>query len=492
MRLVAVIFAIVSVTCFAEAALAGAVLENKLRAHVNILASDAFEGRGPGTDGERKTTDYISESWRRAKLKPSGNAGGWLAPVPLVERSPATSKFTFYQNGHRLKFADDDIILIGREEVFTAQAVPVVFAGYGTDADADAVKGKIAFMLAGAPNDVTGTQSAERRAAMLVAAGAQGVILVADGNAGSWAATRRRFMAKNTVLQSGDRAAALLGAVSAEFAVAIVTAANQDWDGLRKAAAKPEFSPVPLGVIADFNVTTNVRRYISNNVIGKIAGQKKNSGAVVFMAHWDHLGICRPDDEIDRICNGAIDNASGIAVITEVASALAKKRFDRDIYFVATTAEETGLLGAYSFAANPPLPLDQIVAAMNVDMIAIAPAGANVAIIGRGKTNLDTVIDSVAKKLRLKVEPSEQANSFLKRQDGWALTQQNVPAVMINSSFSDLAFLEKYLGNDYHNPSDELTSATDFAGAAQDTVLHIALGKYFASVRAFAGNKTGS
>jgi Zn-dependent M28 family amino/carboxypeptidase len=492
MRLAAVLFVMSSFACFADVSYADTKLESRIRSHVEILASDEFEGREPGTDGERKTTKYIAEAWRLAKLAPAGSRNNWFAPVNLIERSIASSSFNFYQNGHRMNFASDDIVLIGRDAKYQIEALPVMFAGYGAIADNSKVKGKLALMLAGLPDNNGGARTTEQRVEMLINAGAEAVILVADGDAGSWAATRRRFMSKKVSLQSSDNKAQLQGAVSTEFAVALVTSAKKDWDGLRKAAAKPDYAGEDLGITADFDVTTNVNRFVSDNVIGKIPGRKKNSGAVVFMAHWDHLGICRPEGEADRICNGAIDNASGIAVLTEVARALAKKRHDRDIYFVATTAEETGLLGAYSFAANPPIPLVQIVAAMNVDTIAVAPAGAKAAIIGRGTTNLDAAIERVAAKLGIQVEPSGQANSFLKRQDGWALSQKGVPAVMVNSSFSDLPFLEKYLGGDYHGPEDELTDATDLSGTAQDTELHIELGKYFANVRSFAGNKTGS
>ena len=125
----------------------------------------------------------------------------------------------------------------------------------------------------------------------------------------------------------------------------------------------------------------------AHNVIGKIGGPQKGQRRVLYMGHWDHLGICAPEDAPDRICNGAVDNASGIAVLTEVAERLAKKRHDRDIYFIATTAEESGLLGAYAYADKPVFPLDQIVMSLNVDTIAIAPRGAKVAIIGRGTTS---------------------------------------------------------------------------------------------------------
>ena len=209
------------------------------------------------------------------------------------------------------------------------------------------------------------------------------------------------------------------------------------------------------------------------------------------MAHWDHLGICEPDGVADRICNGAVDNASGIAVLTEVAEHLARKRHDRDMYFVATTAEESGLLGAYAFAESPPLPLDQFVLSLNIDTIAIAPRGAKVAIIGRGTSKLDSAVEAVARKAGRQIESSTNANAFIQRQDGWALTQKGVPALMVGGSFADLELMGKFLGTDYHGPEDELNDKTELGGAAEDADLHIALGTYFADARKYKPKKAG-
>jgi Zn-dependent M28 family amino/carboxypeptidase len=207
------------------------------------------------------------------------------------------------------------------------------------------------------------------------------------------------------------------------------------------------------------------------------------------------LGICKPEGEIDRICNGAVDNASGMAVLTEIARRLAKKRHDRDIYFVGTTAEESGLLGAQVFADDPVFPLENIVIALNVDTIAVAPRGAKVAIIGRGTTALEPEIESVALKAGRQIEKSTDANAFLRRQDGWVLTQKGVPALMLSGSFSDLELMERFLNGAYHGPDDEFGPTVELGGAADDAELHVALGKYFASAkkhkRAINANKTG-
>ena len=149
--------------------------------------------------------------------------------------------------------------------------------------------------------------------------------------------------------------------------------------------------------------------------------------AVLFLGHWDHLGICGKDGEADRICNGAVDNASGIAVLIEVAKRLASgQRPDRDIYFLATTAEEKGLLGAHYFADHPVVPLTDITVALNVDTIAISPRGTPVATIGRGKPAYDAVVRAAATKLGRKLDEDGEADAFIQRQDGWALGAKGV------------------------------------------------------------------
>jgi Peptidase family M28 len=464
-------------------------VEQSLRDHVAVLASDEYEGRAPGTAGEQKTLGYIMSAWQKAGLKPGADGDSWFAPVPLLQRAPLASKFSFSTKEKTLRFIADEIILTGREEGYKNKALPLVFGGYGIKADGtaiDGVAGKAVLMLFNQPDTAPAAMKSPRaRREALVKAGAEAVFVVADNGQGNWAAIRRQLLSRPIGLQTREIKAPLEGAISSEFAVGMVTAAGRDWDKLRASAKTPNFAIQDLGINGDFDVSTNIRRFDSQNVIGKIAGKKKGSGALVFMAHWDHLGICEPESSEDKICNGAVDNASGIAVLTEVARSLAKSRHDRDLYFVATTAEESGLLGAYAFADKPPVPLDQIVAALNVDTIAVAPAGAKVAIIARGMTPLDSIVDGVAKKLGRKVETSTAANSFLQRQDGWALTQKGVPAIMVGGSFADLGKMQAFLESDYHGTNDELTDKTILSGAAEDVTLHIELGRVFASERKY-------
>jgi Zn-dependent M28 family amino/carboxypeptidase len=205
---------------------------------------------------------------------------------------------------------------------------------------------------------------------------------------------------------------------------------------------------------------------------------------VLFLAHWDHFGQCAQAPAEHLICNGAIDNASGVAALIETARRLSRApQMDRDIYFLATTAEELGLLGATAFAENPPLPLKQIVAAFNIDSIALAPAGTALGMVGMGKTGLDKAIAEVAKREKRAFSASDAGNAYLKRQDGWALMQHDIPAVMVTSAYGDIARIEKFFDGDYHRPGDRVKPGLELGGAAQDVTFYVALGKWFADVR---------
>jgi hypothetical protein len=477
----------------ATPALAKGVTDPDLRGHIEILASDEFEGRKPGTEGEAKTVKYIAEAWARAGLKPAGADGSWFEPVPLIQRGQGSATYAFTAKGRKLRIVSDEIILIGKKADYAKTDLPVVFTGAGVTSEGSVaadVAGKAALLMFDADNVPDAMKSPRARREALIAAGAEAVIFVGDSQ-GNWPTLRRLLLSRQIGLESAEKRAALEGGISTEFAVALVTAAGRDWDKLRAHAKEKDYAGEALGIDADFKVTTDVYRFNSSNVVGKLPGRKKGSGAVLYMGHWDHLGICGAEDAPDRICNGAVDNASGIAVLTEVAERLAKKRHDRDIYFVATTAEESGLLGAYAYAENPVFPLDQIVISLNVDTIAIAPRGAKVAIIGRGTTKLDSAVEAVAKKVGRKIESSTDANAFIQRQDGWALTQKGVPALMVGGSFADLDLMQKFMGSDYHGPNDELTPTTELGGAAEDADLHIALGQYFADTRKYKSVKAG-
>ena len=220
--------------------------------------------------------------------------------------------------------------------------------------------------------------------------------------------------------------------------------------------------------------------FTSHNVVGVARGRNPDGKAILLIAHWDHLGICAPN-AADKICNGAVDNASGVAAIIAVAEKVAGMNLDRDVWFVATGAEEWGLLGARAFADQSPLPLSSIVAGFNLDTIAIAPAGAKVAMVAPPHSRLEALVKSSAMALGRAWDGDREAENYLRRQDGWVLAERGVPMVMAGGSFSDMALLKRFIADGYHAPDDELRTDTDLGGAVDDANLHLELVRRAAS-----------
>ncbi|HEY0594720.1 M28 family peptidase [Sphingopyxis sp.] len=476
----------------AEAKAADApVTEAQLAEHIRILASDAFEGRAPGTEGEDRTIAYIVGEWAKAGLEAvPGSTTPWLQPVPFVESQTVSSSAKFKVQGRDFAIGDDGIILAGRDPSVSLAGLPAVFVGYGVDGtgklNAD-VKGKLAIMLFdNAPFGDKLPRYRERRQ-MLADAGASAVLVIAT-DAVPWADLRESVGARTVRLASAKPGAPVSGFLSIEAADALLAKAGLGGDAARAAAKSPDYRGAVLPVTADFNAQSTIRPFASNNVVAKLPGARPDGKAVLFLGHWDHLGICGKEGDADRICNGAVDNASGIAVLIEVAKRLgAGTRPDRDVYFLATTAEEKGLLGAHYFADHPAVPLGDITVALNVDTIAISPRGTPVATIGRGKPAYDAVVRDVAMKLGRKMDDDGEADAFIQRQDGWALGAKGVTSLMVGGSFSDMKLLEAFLGSDYHTAADNFSDKIPLGGAAEDADLHVALGRAFADTKRWSG-----
>jgi Zn-dependent M28 family amino/carboxypeptidase len=256
---------------------------------------------------------------------------------------------------------------------------------------------------------------------------------------------------------------------------------------LQREADRADFVPRVLDLSASLEATTRETTIRTHNLIGKIAGKHPEQGAVLLMAHWDHFGTCASPPAEHLICNGAVDNASGVAALIEVARRVAHlpQALDRDTYVLFTTAEETGLLGAEAFAENPPLPLKNVVAAFNLDSVAIAPAGTALGVVGRGMTVLDTGLANVAREQKRKISDSTAPNQYIRRQDGWALMTHDMPAVMVTSAYGEIGRLEHYFDTDYHRPQDVVKPELELGGAAEDVAFHVALVQYFGDARRY-------
>lgn len=456
-------------------------LERDLMTHISILASDEFEGREPGTEGEAKTLRYLGQHWFDIGLNSGTNlpAHPWFVPVTLVAREPAASAAVFSRKGRRIYMPRGTVLMLTSGKRALVENAPLLFVGSGRAADVwdrNLLAGRVAVLLEGDEKDST-------RQNTLLKSGAAAVLTVLDGERtlDQVAARRKR---SGYGLASDALGGDLEGFIGADAFDRLAATAGTSLAALRSAAASPAFIPRPIEISATLEATTRETTIKTHNLIGRLDGKRPEAGAVLFVAHWDHFGRCAEPPAEHLLCNGAIDNASGLAALTEVARRLARgPQMDRDVYFLATTAEELGLLGAEAFAENPPIPLKQIVAAFNIDSIAISPAGTPLAIVGRGMTPLDPQITAAAKANRRVLIQNDEANAYVKRQDGWALLQHDVPAVMVTSAYGNLARLEAFFESDYHRPTDVVKPTIELGGAAEDVQFLTALGRWFADVR---------
>lgn len=462
-----------------HAAQDNAALQAALRQHVTVLASDEFEGREPGTAGEDKTLRYLAREWFAMGLTSGTNDPGhpWFAPVELVQRVPEQSSASFARAGRVLTAAPRDALVITSSERNLLRDAPLLFVGHGLGTyPRHELTGRIAVMLDSLPAK---SQSGYRpqRQKQLLDAGAAAVLTILDSGRGLDDVAEHRRRAGYALAGEG-LGGDLEAYVTRAYAARIF---GQGVAEMVASAARPGFVPQPLPITGTLEATTRETRIRTHNVIARLPGRRPQSGAVLFVAHWDHFGRCATPPAEDLICNGAVDNASGVAMLIEISRALSKgKRLDRDVYFLATTGEELGLLGAHAFAANPPVPLDRIVAAFNIDSPALARPGQPLSIVGAGRTRLDAAIARVARARKRRLIVSPLAEQYLERQDGWALLQHDVPAVMVASTYSDPERLARFMETTYHRPSDEAGAQLDLAGAADDTLFHIALARWFA------------
>lgn len=460
-------------------------LEDRLRAHIKVLASDEFEGREPGTEGEAKTLRYLGREWFNIGLVSGTNDPGheWFAPVTLIAREPAQYAAQFLVKGRRFAIPRDQVLVLTSGKRSLVREAPLLFVGKASSPELtrNELAGRVAVLLDGvAPED---SQEVSARQSQLLAQGASAVLTVLDGQRSLEQVSARRqrtgyALAEETL--GGD----LEAFVTNDAMTALLKSTGRTLTDLSQAATQPGFVPLPLNISVTLEATTRETTIRTHNLIGKLPGRRSDNGAVLLLAHWDHFGICAEPPAEDLICNGAIDNASGVAALTEVARRLARgSQMDRDVYFLATSAEELGLIGAHAFAENPPLPPDQIVAAFNIDSVAVAPRGTPFAIVGRGMTDLDGQIAEVARAERMVLVPGDEANEFVKRQDGWALLQHDIPAVMVTTAYGKIDRMRAFFDGDYHRPNDDLSHPLELGGAADDVRMLTALTRRFADAR---------
>lgn len=446
--------------------------QSALAQHIQTLASEEYGGRKPGTEGGARTEQYLIDALQSYGFEGGAGAGEWRQPVALARFRPDTAIVTF---------ASGEVVqgpgVIGRIASSTAEVresrLSVVVPGEGVPQPGTR-KGRSVLMFGEALQSGQGQKLAEA---------GYDAIFVAFEDEESFDRAAGYFGNGRWGLENSSEASTPYVLLSPEATRQFVGAVGNSLANLRELAQQQENGEFQLRNPLSLTVTAAVERVETANIIGKLPGTVPSSGAVLVLAHWDHLGTCGPEDAEDRLCNGAVDNASGIGVMLEVARRIAAQGpLDRDLYVMGTTAEELGLLGAEAFAANPPFPLPTIVAAFNMDTVAIAPKGAPVTVVGWGRTPLDDGIKKVVEGMGTKFMVLESTEQFVRRQDGWALLSRDVPAVLVSTSFGDEKAFSGFLQGPYHRADDEWREDLELGGATDDIFIHIALLKHFGSV----------
>ena len=464
-----------------------------IAAHVQALASDDFAGRGPGTVGEDRTVEYIKAQFARIGLQP-GNGGDWFQSVPMMETTADPSAALTLKVGdseQQLAFGNDMVVgtRTGQDRVELRDS-PLVFVGYGVVAPERGwndyagldVKGKTVVMLVNDPGFHAGDARLFDGARMTyygrwtykfeeaARQGAAAALIIHDtaGASYGWDVVRNSWSGPQYDLRAEDDPAPRLpvqGWITGEAAAALFQASGQDLAKLRATAGRPGFKAVPLAGNASLVLSSRTAVKRSRNVLGLLPGSERPDEAVIYMAHWDHLGT-HEGESGDAIYNGAVDNATGVAGILEIAEAFrnAPTPPKRSILFLAVTLEESGLLGSKYYVAHPVVPLAQTVAVINLDALQPIGRARDLTVVGKGSSQLEDLLKTATdRQKRRLVEESHPAAGYYYRSDHFNFAKAGVPALYIGSG-SDLvdggraagdAAGRDYNEHRYHKPTDQ-------------------------------------
>jgi hypothetical protein len=478
----------------------------RYRSHVEFLADDLLEGRETGTRGHRLAALYVAEQFRSLGLKPAGENGTWFQTVKLQERrltdaTPTT--FTISGVGEARTFSEGQDALIGSSatEAATRFDAPLVFVGFGLDDRAhgfDAyrgldVRGKIVVYLSGTPKGTPseiGAHLNREKAAAAARRGAIGTIAI-DTNVSERAfpwerRTRSAGLPAMTWMHAdgtpylrapGIRASASLDRAAAE---ALFAGERRSLEQIRAEADRKGGKPggFALRHRGAFELTSSQRLLESPNVLGMLEGSDPTlkSEVVLVMGHLDHLGT-RPNNPGDKIYNGALDNASGIAAVIETARAFVEsgERPRRSILFLAVTGEEKGLLGSDYFAEYPTLPLSSIAGVVNIDMPILTYDFGDIIAYGSDSSTLGQIVERAAAQIGVTLSPDPQPEQgIFTRSDHYNLVRRGVPAVFLKTGWHDAGggLAGQAADNDfrthrYHEPDDDLNQAIDWTVGAK-------------------------
>ena len=496
-----------------------AINESILRGHIRFLADDLLEGRGPGSRGDAITQLYLATQFQTMGLSPAAGDGKWAQPVPLIGvKTIAPPEVTFRKGDEtlRLKSVEEFMSTIGQpKETAELQDAELVFVGYGIQApeyDWDDYKdvdltGKVLVMMNNDPSTDPELFGGRRRlyygrwdykynmAAEVGAAGA--IIIHTTPSAGyPWQVIQTSWSGEEFELRGGDGPRMELKAWATEDAMReIVEMSGFELDQLRQQAESRDFQPVALGTTLSIKLKGIVREQDTGNVLGLMEGSDPDlkDEVLIYMAHHDHLGLgAERDERGDNIYNGAVDNAAGTAALLAMAEAYSRlePRPKRSILFAAVGAEEQGLLGSKFFAAHPTLEPGKMAAVINMDGTNIIGRTHDVNVIGYGKSNLDSIVEAIAKSQKRIVTPDHFPDrGYYYRSDQFSLAQIGVPGVYLHSGINVVGKpagwgkerLDEWVEKIYHQPSDEYREDWNLSGAVEDIQLLFEVGRQVAN-----------
>lgn len=489
----------------------GNVKAEHIRADIKFLSSDLLEGRGTGARGGDIAGEYIATQFELAGLKPAGANGSYMQKVPMlgITTQPGTTlKITTPKQQLDLKQLDDVVSMDGSQQPSSDVDSDVIFMGYGITApeyhwDDYAgvdVKGKVLLMLVNEPGSsdpsffkgkaLTYYGRWTYKFEHAAEEGAAGVILIHKTNMASygWEVVRSSWSGERaTIADDPSPKLHLAGWVQLTVAKKMLADCGKDVDAMIEAAGKQGFKPETLPLKAASHIVNKVRPFESNNVIAKVDGSdpKLKEQAVIYTAHYDHLGV-RPDMPGDNIFNGANDNASGTAMLIEMARAVAASptKPKRTMYFAAVTAEEQGLWGSEYLGKHPPVPAKNI--SLNLNFDSFPPLGIPMEVIAEGydRTDFAPVVEKMAADFKMKILPPEEPeNGGYYRSDHFSFARTGVPAfsIELGSKFEghpDQWVKERLqkIEKSYHQPSDEFMADGDYRANAVICRFGIALG----------------
>ena len=494
------------------------ISEADLGRRIQKLSSDEMEGRAPSTPGGRMASQYIADEMKTAGLQPMGENGTYFQSVELTATQVSPdSMMTVSQGGEPLLSADQQTNAVfwtkRLDETVEVADSELVFVGYGTvapeygwnDYQGLDVEGKTVVMLVNDPGFATkdpdlfkgnsmtyyGRWTYKYEEAARQGAAAALVIHETEPASYPWEVVSGSWTGEQYDLVRPDRGAsraAIEGWLHVDAANQLFDAAGLDYAEMKESAASGEFEYVDMGDLTlDAVLNQSVKTATSRNVAGGVRGTTRPDEYVLYMAHWDHLGVnpnAGPGE--DAISNGAVDNATGTAAIIEIGEAFVEAGApERSAIFVAVTAEESGLLGSAYYAEDPLVPLEQTVAGINID--AILPLGRtkDVKVIGYGASELEDELEVILAERDMMVvpDPTPEAGYFY-RSDHISLAKKGVPMLYADQGDTHItlgrshgeAFAKEYNEERYHKVGDEYDDSWDLSGIAQMTEILFELG----------------